>query len=690
MLDFRHALPPALVSGYDMAGLSTYVDADGVVRYQPHNQVLDSTNMSTNWLGSQASKASTSVSRPSNQWSDTPWKIVENTANIRHYFYNNSPSYFAGQQNHFYIVAKSAERSVLFLEIWDGAQSGVTYFDLNTGVVTPAPNITAHSMTPLGDGWWLCYARRLCANSTGDYGYGPAITSSGVNYLGDGTSGILVCAPLLAAGEQSIYVPTSGARRHLPALFDNGRRGLRLEGPQTTYVRLTENFDDWQKSAPVTVTPGSRAYPGSFDTADTIAMPLNEWMTSRGAFIPAGTAVTYTATVKVRGPAGGKVGLRLLNANTDQQSNMVINFTGADQTISFSAPITASAGQQIMMGFETRNGVVPGANVAATFKAWSAGIELGAVASSHIPNPTTSTVLRPGAQQIITGAEFSRLFPAARLGAELVVNGGFAADLTPWTQTGNGGSFAWDAGRATVAAADNRLLRQDGVLVADKRYSWTYTLPVAVTGGYADLLIGGRTTTGQSQANTYSGFTTPLSNSNVMFQAFGNVTVDNISVRELDTSVPSLQAFTLFITLADRPRPFGGSDVSAFFALNNGANYGSPSGLLVRCGGAGFVQAGGASTAAFQNGLVSGRNVIGVTVDVANRRLALSVNGQLTPDFITNLDYTGVGTTRAQLRGIDAVGNQGDGIVMHQSLEVLPLMSDAALQAECARRFALP
>jgi hypothetical protein len=169
-------------------------------------------------------------------------------------------------------------------------------------------------------------------------------------------------------------------------------------------------------------------------------------------------------------------------------------------------------------------------------------------------------------------------------------------------------------------------------------------------------------------------------------------TLDNISVQELDTSVPSLQAFTLFITLADRPRSFDGTTGFAFFALNNASTaFSSGFGLLVRVNGtATAIDAGGNSSAcAPVGGLVSGKNVIAVVVDVANKRLALFVNGSAA-SVLTTLDYTGIGSVAARLRGLDGFGTQSGGVAMHESLEVLPLMSDAAAQAECARRFALP
>jgi hypothetical protein len=695
VVDFRYALPPALVAGYDLPGLTTYIDAGGVVRYQPHNFLPDSKNIVTGFLGQNIAKVSSAVAPPIGQWSDTVWKLVEDTNNARHYWYRNSPAFTAGAVNWFYVPARAAERTRLFIEVWDGTVASLAIFNLSAGTCTGV----GASMLPLGDGWWLCLVQRSCVAATGDWGFGPH-DGIGQGYQGNGSSGVLVCAPVHAASAQEVYVPTTTAARHLPALFDNGRRGLRLEGPQTQLFRSVDalNASPWFSGNSNVAANAAGNYRGLplWELANIAGGPGN-YAQNLGAqsalsvrcHLFAGTvsqlhlgvlASGWIGTItKISGPGTVTPGVG--------EPHFV---TGLSPTVPTIVEIFANAaGASAAFYFYPKQSSGGGVLAGDSFRVQVENCVPDSLpGTSRIPNASTSaTALRPGAQQVISGAEFSRLFPAARArGPELVANGSFATD-TAWTK---GAGWAISGGAANASTAGSASLSQNIGIVSGRAYIATFDL--TITSGNVSSFIGGNSLLSNMSAGAKSAIVAAGSaNSALAFDALNAFvgSVDNVSLRELDTSVPSLQAFTLFITLADRPRAFVDSQVMVIFALNNGGAYTAGPGLLVRDTGTGAVSAGGNNAVATNGAWVSGKNVIGVGVDVANKRISLSMNGAAAT-FITNADYTGIGANLAQLRALDSSGGQGAGVVQHQTLEVLPLMSDAALQAECARRFALP
>jgi hypothetical protein len=686
VLDFRHALPPGLVSGYDMAGLSTFVDAAGVVRYQPHNLFWPNNDLShSNWNNS-----AQGITRFADR--------IEETATTDQHRLGFS---LAGQQQLRRRVQFKAkpfgDRPVIQAWAWlDGI--GYTQWNHTTGVVTQqltgdTPPATVSGLDSEG---YRTYEVSIPALSVNNFVIRavPTGTLPDGSYLGATGNGLHVKNLRLVYGDT---VPdstpdTTTAVRHLPAMFDNGRRGLRLEGSRPNRSTNTETFSGWTVQG-ATLTQNFGVAPNGDLASDRLQITANTGNNLSRNYTPT-PGERVVGSCWVRGTAGQQV---YYSANTSGPASnaTLITFTGSWQRVT--SNVSVGTGSTSFEGFEIWNRSGGAALPPVTFEVWGQQQEPSEVASSYIPNPTGAEVLRPGAQQVITGAEFDRLFPAARTrGPELVVNGGFNVDAN-WTK-GTGWTIGSGVAAASVVSNDGaQQLTQSFATIPGRQYVVTYTAS-GVSGTGFSIFHGGASPPGNAGAfrNSAGTFTeTIVASGSTLFLSFGargsgpcSFSIDNVSVREFDLGVPSLQAFTLFVTLADRPRPFGFTEVFAIFALNNSGNYTTGAGLLIR-DGSGFASAGGNSSAVNNGTWVNGRNVIAMTVDVANRRLALSLNAAA-PGFITNLDYTGVGSTRMQLRAIDAFNGQGNGAVIHQSLEVLPLMSDAALQAECARRFALP
>jgi hypothetical protein len=158
--------------------------------------------------------------------------------------------------------AKAAERSKLAVFI--GGPSGAITFDLGAGTATGASGLDAHSITPVGNGWYRC---TLTDTTTAGSGAFNAIlilnNGSTTSYTGDGTSGLYIWGAQLEAGAfATSYIPTEASaltRNADVATMTGTNFSDWFNASEGTFVQRSTTFSTAANSTAVGVSDNSTA-----------------------------------------------------------------------------------------------------------------------------------------------------------------------------------------------------------------------------------------------------------------------------------------------------------------------------------------------------------------------------------------------------------------------------------------------
>jgi hypothetical protein len=197
--------------------------ASGVARFE-HNPITGES------LGLEIEEQRTNILLYSSDYTDANWtadgttvtsntivapdgtltgdKIVTTTANADHRIYQGS-SLTIGVVSTLSVYAKAAEYR--YIGLLNADPNGTAVFDLQTGVVTSTgANITATTITAVGNGWYRCTA----TSATTSYQIKQIRvfndgTQSGAIFTGNGYGGIYIWGAQLEAGAfATSYIPT--------------------------------------------------------------------------------------------------------------------------------------------------------------------------------------------------------------------------------------------------------------------------------------------------------------------------------------------------------------------------------------------------------------------------------------------------------------------------------------------------
>ena len=169
-------------------------------------------------------------------------------------------------------------------------------------------------------------------------------------------------------------------------------------------------------------------------------------------------------------------------------------------------------------------------------------LEAAPTPSSYIPT-SGSTATRAAETLTVPAANMPWPEPVY-IGDELVTNGTFDSD-SDWAK-GTGWTISGGTANAVGGTSDAQYLEQNIGLVAGKVYQYEFTTSGSLGGtNYFSFRFGGFSDDfNATQADTYSGFIVASGSGNLRIRSeasTSNITIDNISVREIDPLAVSIQ-----------------------------------------------------------------------------------------------------------------------------------------------------
>jgi len=282
-------------------------------------------------------------------------------------------------------------------------------FDLSTGVASQGTAGTTASIQSVGNGWYRCIITFDSGGTNLAVGFvGIPTLTSGVNYTGNGTSGIFIWGAQLVEGTlPQPYLPTSD-RLNVPRIdYSQGTACMLLEPQRTnvsfysTILNTTGGANNWTQGANNPCAINQIISFTGFQTAakytKTTGATTADYLYKNSVTVTSGS--TYTVSVYIKLGTASNAVIVINNTiafNTIVGANFVCSTANGFNTyewkrvqITFVAP--ASNNINIHFGYHQETGVAAQAD--GNFYLDGLQVELGAFATTIIPT-TTATVTR--------------------------------------------------------------------------------------------------------------------------------------------------------------------------------------------------------------------------------------------------------------------------------------------------------
>jgi hypothetical protein len=419
-------------------GLDTRVEPNGLLRFGPHNLLLQSQDFTTaSWVKGFVTTPFANV-------------IQETAANAQHQL-NQGVTVSPGVYTQ--IVRAQLVSGSRYLSVYpQGATVGYAIFDLeNVSVVaTGGGSLVSHGITLLPTGERRCW---VTINQTGTTLFAVCYMTPDANpapgYVGNPTVAIRLNAFRAIAGpvdaaENDLSTVTTTTARYLPIIEHDPvtlvRRGLRVQGSATTLVGPSEDLSSsaYTKEL-VTFTVNANTAPDGTNSADTMLESTDA--APQGHYFYASPTLTAGGSFGVKVfvkplTTGRKLRFLLRDSASNTLCDCVINpengdvySVGAGAVAVTSYPThgyylietlgtaIASGAGFMLIGPKDTTGLDYQGDGRAVCALWGLNV---APPGSYIPNSGTGSAVRARDGLGITGAAFSGAFPAG-LGTNTIV-----------------------------------------------------------------------------------------------------------------------------------------------------------------------------------------------------------------------------------------------------------------------------
>ena len=552
-------------------GNATMVDADGLLKWAPHNIILQSNAfLIEDWSGFNFLRSDNG---------NGSWTINNNDSPVR--FMSPVAITASGDSLVFGIEAKPKSQSWISIRTTGFARDDFHWFDISNGAVG-GQGFYPQTITPTSDGFYLCTveidtsvdksgAPRIQIGSDDEtVAIGTLIVRKARGYHSD--LGGMVNNP--ATGDS--YVPTTDAARYLPRenhhVYNGsawGKEGY-LHEPEaaTNLATYSNDFSQW--SEPAMATSGqTNSLTGEADatllettggvnrTTFAIVNALENIETSLSIFAKAGTTdwlilydLDYAQSAAWFDLASGAVGTVQTNA-----SAIIEDLGGGWRRCSIKLKNPANYTPRLAIEVVTADGD-GGATNGENIYLYGAQFEAGSVPTSYIPT-AGSTVTRAADTLTLPVANIPYPEPVV-IGPELVTNGDFSNGTTGWVDQGtSAGSVV--AGSLVVTGGAGGV-SQDRSVVAGSVYevSFEYAAGTATSVSFRVGANGGLTgdllavQSGLNEGSNTGYFVASSSSCTIYMRngTSGTANWDNISIREINPLAVSF-GYKSLVTYAD-------------------------------------------------------------------------------------------------------------------------------------------
>ena len=405
--------------------------SDGVLRYAPHNLLLQSNNFDTTWTNVNSSETLNATTDPDGG-NDATKLHVDTTASS--HTIRQNVTLRTGMTYTFSIRAKEGELGWL---AFDDGLSCNAYFNLSTGERGSFSNCTS-TIAPLGSGWHLITITFVAAGTGGVPKIYVAEANNDVTFAGANTTdGLFIYRAQLNLGSSALtYIPTTTAAvyslpiDHNPTTFEP--LGVLIEEQRTNLCLYSDDFTNaaWVKTN-LTAAKTATGPDGVTNSASTLtataanATARQDVTSASAARITSMFVKRRTGTGAVYLSQGGTTGSELVvngtfTTNTTGwtasgatlavvSSELEVTNTGASSGIADSDAFATVVGTAYLVGYTARRGTSSSIDIQVRKTAGGAETSVTLTNTSNVDGflyfiaSTTSTFIRVSSNQAVLG-----------------------------------------------------------------------------------------------------------------------------------------------------------------------------------------------------------------------------------------------------------------------------------------------